>query len=157
VRAGRLSPCADQDLTPSVANTAGSYRGAQESLVSGVVEEGRRPERDFIKHLPFAIGDGGRLGFKSLGYSFWVGQDGGIKQAGASAAKQDILFAVEPSGAISCSMRMRPALTGSILADVFPHLIAADEVSVAHSDIWEISRYFASGAARGKIGLLKTR
>lgn len=62
------------------------------------------------------------------------------------------LLAVEQGGAISCSMRMRPALTGSILADVFPHLIAEDEAPVAQADIWEISRYFASGAARGRGG-----
>jgi acyl-homoserine lactone synthase len=62
------------------------------------------------------------------------------------------LLAIEPDGAISCSMRMRPAATGSILADVFPHLIAEDEPSIAAPDVWEISRYFASGATRGKSG-----
>lgn len=62
------------------------------------------------------------------------------------------LLAVEPDGSISCSMRMRPALTGSVLGDVFPHLIAEDETSIYASDVWEISRYFATGAARGRSG-----
>ncbi|MDP9103981.1 MAG: hypothetical protein M3N05_08260 [Pseudomonadota bacterium] len=62
------------------------------------------------------------------------------------------LLAIEPDGAISCSMRMRPAATDSILADLFPHLIAEDEPSIAAPDVWEISRYFASGSTRGKSG-----
>jgi acyl-homoserine lactone synthase len=63
------------------------------------------------------------------------------------------LLAIEPNGAISCSMRMRPAATGSILADVFPHLVAADEAPLAATDTWEISRYFASPAGRGRSGV----
>jgi acyl-homoserine lactone synthase len=62
------------------------------------------------------------------------------------------LLAIEPDGSIACSMRMRPALTGSVLGDVFPHLIAEDEASIYASDVWEISRYFATGAARGRSG-----
>lgn len=62
------------------------------------------------------------------------------------------LLAIEPNGAVSCSMRMRPAINGSILADVFPHLVAADEAPLTAADTWEISRYFASSAARGKFG-----
>jgi N-acyl-L-homoserine lactone synthetase len=62
------------------------------------------------------------------------------------------LLAIEKDGSIGCSMRMRPAEHGSILADVFPHLVADDEPSIVQPDVWEISRYFASGSMRGKGG-----
>jgi hypothetical protein len=35
------------------------------------------PERDFIKHLPYAKQDGDHLKIKVLGYSFWVNHDTG--------------------------------------------------------------------------------
>jgi N-acyl-L-homoserine lactone synthetase len=63
------------------------------------------------------------------------------------------LLAIEADGAVSCSMRMRPALTGSILADVFPHLVAEDEPALARPEVWEISRYFAAPRARGRSGV----
>jgi hypothetical protein len=42
------------------------------------------PERDFIKHLPYAVGDSGQLNFAVQGYSFWVSQSGAIMQNGAA-------------------------------------------------------------------------
>jgi len=42
------------------------------------------PERDFIKHLPYAVGDSRQLNFAVQGYSFWVSQSGAIMQTGAA-------------------------------------------------------------------------
>ncbi|WP_374574737.1 acyl-homoserine-lactone synthase [Phenylobacterium sp.] len=66
--------------------------------------------------------------------------------------KMVYLLAIEPDGEISCSMRMRPAEDGSVLGDVFPHLVADDEPPINRPDVWEISRYFATGAVRGRGG-----
>src|SRR5579875_591231 len=46
------------------------------------------------------------------------------------------LLAIEADGAVSCSMRMRPTLSGSILTDVFPRLVAADEIGLCAADTW---------------------
>ena len=62
------------------------------------------------------------------------------------------LLAIEEDGSITASMRMRPAQSGSILADLFPHLIGEEEPNIGHPRIWEISRYFASGRGRGRGG-----
>ena len=35
------------------------------------------PRRDFIKHLPYAVGDSARLDMLAQGYSFWVDADSG--------------------------------------------------------------------------------
>jgi hypothetical protein len=42
------------------------------------------PRTDFVKHLPYSIGDSERLGMTVQGYSFWVGQDGKPMQVGVS-------------------------------------------------------------------------
>lgn len=42
------------------------------------------PERDFIKHLPYAGSDGARLNGLVNGYSFWINVDGKPFQTGAS-------------------------------------------------------------------------
>lgn len=53
------------------------------------------PEKDFIKHLPYAKGDSDRLQDTVQGYSFWVTQGGAPAFVGASpdhTDAQDILF-----------------------------------------------------------------
>lgn len=85
------------------------------------------------------------------GWSAMTVRDGGEYDA-YDDERTIYLLAVEPDGSISCSMRMRPALTGSVLGDVFPHLVADDEPSLRQPDVWEISRYFAASAARGRSG-----
>jgi hypothetical protein len=53
------------------------------------------PQMDFIKHLPYAVGDSKQLNFTVQGYSFWVGQDGKPMQTGAApdqTAAGGILF-----------------------------------------------------------------
>jgi acyl-homoserine lactone synthase len=85
------------------------------------------------------------------GWSAMTVRDGGEYDA-YDDEQAVYLLAVEPSGTVACSMRMRPAQGGSILQDVFPHLVADDEPSIAEPDVWEISRYFASSGARGKSG-----
>ena len=67
--------------------------------------------------------------------------------------KMIYLLAIEPDGSVSCSMRMRPAEDGSVLGDIFPHLVAADEPTIYRPEVWEISRYFAAAQARGRGGL----
>jgi len=62
------------------------------------------------------------------------------------------LLSLNEDGSVGCSMRMRPAETGSILTDVFPHLVAADEPALRRPDVWEISRYFAAKSGRGRAG-----
>ena len=62
------------------------------------------------------------------------------------------LLSLDEAGSVACSMRMRPALTGSVLGDVFPHLVARDEAPLADRTVWEISRYFAATSARGRGG-----
>ncbi|HZZ30463.1 MAG TPA: hypothetical protein VFE10_00600 [Phenylobacterium sp.] len=42
------------------------------------------PERDFVRHLPYAPGDSRRPGLKIQGYSFWISQAGRVLRAGAS-------------------------------------------------------------------------
>lgn len=63
------------------------------------------------------------------------------------------LLDLDAAGQVGCSMRMRPALTGSALTDLFPHLVAADEPSLNRPDVWEISRYFAAPHRRGRAGM----
>jgi acyl-homoserine lactone synthase len=62
------------------------------------------------------------------------------------------LLSLGADGRVGCSMRMRPAETGSLLTDLFPHLLAADEPSLNRPDVWEISRYFAAPHCRGRAG-----
>ena len=54
------------------------------------------PEADFIKHLPYAKGDGAQLGGHVQGYSFWISGDNGQPvQTGVApdrTADRDILF-----------------------------------------------------------------
>ena len=85
------------------------------------------------------------------GWTAMTVRDGGEYDA-YDDAQSVYLLAIEADGAVSCSMRMRPTLTGSILNDVFPHLIAADEGSITEPHIWEISRYFSAGMMRGRGG-----
>lgn len=62
------------------------------------------------------------------------------------------LLCLEEDGRLSCSMRMRPARDASMLTDIFPHLVAADEPSLNRNDVWEISRFFAAAHCRGRGG-----
>ena len=53
------------------------------------------PERDFIKHLPYARADGALLNGLVNGYSFWIGADGKPYQIGVSpdqTANHGVLF-----------------------------------------------------------------
>lgn len=62
------------------------------------------------------------------------------------------LLSLDEEGRVGCSMRMRPAQTGSVLADIFPHLVADDEPPLKGAEVWEISRYFAAPHCRGRAG-----
>lgn len=85
----------------------------------------------------------------------WAGmtvrEDGGEYDAYDDEAMV-YLLALDDDGKILAAMRMRPALTGSVIGDIFPHLIAADEAPIKAPEVWEISRFFAARAARGRGG-----
>jgi len=85
------------------------------------------------------------------GWTAMTVRDGGEYDA-YDDDKTVYLLSLNEDGSVGCSMRMRPAETGSILSDVFPHLIAADEPTLLRPDVWEISRYFAARSARGRAG-----
>jgi len=86
------------------------------------------------------------------GWSGLMVRDGGEYDA-YDDDKTVYLLSLDQDGRVGCSMRMRPAETGSILTDVFPHLVAADEPPLARPDVWEISRYFAAPHCRGRGGV----
>lgn len=55
----------------------------------------RPPERDFVKHLPYALADSRRLGMKVQAYAFWLGSNGKPMQVGVvpdQTQKAGILF-----------------------------------------------------------------
>lgn len=64
-------------------------------------------------------------------------------------------MALDPLGRIQVCMRARPTDDGSMLADIFPHLIAPSAAAVTAPGVWEISRIFATRGARGRQGLLR--
>ncbi|HEX3701527.1 MAG TPA: acyl-homoserine-lactone synthase [Phenylobacterium sp.] len=80
-----------------------------------------------------------------------VRQDGGEYDE-YDDAEMIYLLSLDESGRVGCSMRMRPAEAGSVLTDIFPHLVAADEPPLTRRDVWEISRYFAAAHCRGQSG-----
>jgi len=64
-------------------------------------------------------------------------------------------LALDRFGRIEVSMRARPTDDRSMLADIFPHLVAPGGEPVNAPGVWEISRIFATRTARGRRGLLR--
>ncbi|HEX2591917.1 MAG TPA: acyl-homoserine-lactone synthase [Rhizomicrobium sp.] len=62
-------------------------------------------------------------------------------------------IALDEDGHVAVSMRARPTDDKCIVADVFPHLIEPESGDVRGSDIWEISRIFATKSNRLRQGI----
>lgn len=62
------------------------------------------------------------------------------------------LVALTPGGDIAASCRVRPTLTGGVLPDLFPHLIAPEEPPLTAPGVFECTRYFSAAHLRGRAG-----
>lgn len=62
-------------------------------------------------------------------------------------------LALDNEGRVAVSMRARPTDDQCILADVFPQLVEPESGDVRGSDIWEISRIFATKGNRLRAGI----
>jgi len=62
------------------------------------------------------------------------------------------LIGFDASGDLSVSIRLRPTLTGGVIDDVFPHLVANTEQPLRVADTWECTRYFTTSRHRGVRG-----
>lgn len=62
-------------------------------------------------------------------------------------------LALDKDGRVGVSMRARPTDDKSILSDIFPQLVEPDAGPVRGSNIWEISRIFATRSNRSRAGL----
>jgi acyl-homoserine lactone synthase len=62
-------------------------------------------------------------------------------------------LALDQDGRVAVSMRARPTDDRCIIADVFPQLIEPESGDVRGSDIWEISRIFATKSNRLRTGI----
>lgn len=60
------------------------------------------------------------------------------------------LIGFEADGSIAASVRLRPSDDGSVLSDVFPHLVS--EGPARGAGVFEMTRYFGSRARRGASG-----
>lgn len=62
------------------------------------------------------------------------------------------LIGLEADREIAVSCRVRPTLTGGVLPDVFPGLLAASEPSLRVEGAYECTRYFCAAHLRGRAG-----
>jgi len=62
-------------------------------------------------------------------------------------------LALDGDGHVAVSMRARPTDDRCILADIFPQLVEPEAGDVRGSDIWEISRIFATRSNRLRMGI----
>lgn len=61
-------------------------------------------------------------------------------------------LALSSEGNVEVSIRARPTDDRCLLTDLFPHMIGPKEEPLNAPRVWELTRYFADGAARGKSG-----
>jgi acyl-homoserine lactone synthase len=86
------------------------------------------------------------------GWSNLFVRDGG--EYDASDDDRAIYFlALDDDGRVAVSMRARPTDDRCIVADTFPQLIEPESGDVRGSDIWEISRIFATKSNRLRMGI----
>ncbi|HEY1707776.1 MAG TPA: acyl-homoserine-lactone synthase [Rhizomicrobium sp.] len=86
------------------------------------------------------------------GWSQMTVRDGG--EYDESDDDRTIYFlALDQEGRVAVSMRARPTDDKCILADVFPQLVEPESGDVCGSDIWEISRIFATKSNRLRQGI----
>lgn len=62
------------------------------------------------------------------------------------------LIGFERNGDIAVSCRIRPTLTGGVIPDLFPKLLAAGEPSLRVQGAFECTRYFCASHLRGRAG-----
>ncbi|MGC1301716.1 MAG: acyl-homoserine-lactone synthase [Caulobacteraceae bacterium] len=62
------------------------------------------------------------------------------------------LIGFDSGGQISVSARIRPTLSGGVIADVFPHLVLEAEQPIRAAGAYECTRYFTTGHHRGLRG-----
>lgn len=79
-------------------------------------------------------------------------RDGG-EFDGSDDSRAIYFLALDNEGHVAVGMRARPTDDKCIIADVFPHLIEPEAGDVRGSDIWEISRIFATKTNRMKLGI----
>jgi acyl-homoserine lactone synthase len=62
------------------------------------------------------------------------------------------LLGFDTAGDISVAARLRSTLSGGVIADIFPHLVLAEEPPIRAADTFECTRYFTTGHNRGQRG-----
>ncbi|RYG57090.1 MAG: hypothetical protein EON56_03085, partial [Alphaproteobacteria bacterium] len=60
------------------------------------------------------------------------------------------LAAFGPNGDVGVSLRLRPTADTSLIADIFPHLVAPTELPIKAPAVFEATRYCAAKAFRGE-------
>lgn len=86
------------------------------------------------------------------GWSKMTVRDGG-EYDNSDDDKSIYFLALDNDGHVAVSMRARPTDDHCILADVFPQLVEPESGDVRGSDIWEISRIFATKGNRLRAGI----
>ncbi len=86
------------------------------------------------------------------GWSKMTVRDGG-EYDDCDDGRSVYFLALDNDGRVAVSMRARPTDDRCILADVFPQLVEPDTGDVRGSDIWEISRIFATKSNRLRMGI----
>jgi|HubBroStandDraft_1064217.scaffolds.fasta_scaffold00058_53 acyl-homoserine lactone synthase len=89
---------------------------------------------------------------KGRGWSLKVAENGGEYDEGDDERALYFL-ALGRAGDIERSIRVRPTDDWCLLADVFPQFVGPDVPSVRNPDVWEMARYYATGAAGEEDGL----
>lgn len=64
------------------------------------------------------------------------------------------LVALAPDDDVAVSVRFRPTAETSLIADVFPHLVAPTEQPMKGADMYEATRYCAAKPFRGERGFM---
>ena len=62
------------------------------------------------------------------------------------------LLGLDPDGRLEVGCRLRPTLSGGVIPDVFPHLVAPSEPESRQPGTYECTRYFTTAVARGRRG-----
>lgn len=62
------------------------------------------------------------------------------------------LLGLADDGELDVGCRLRPTISGGVIPDIFPHLVASHEAPVRRSGVFECTRYFSTARARGRRG-----
>lgn len=89
-----------------------------------------------------------RLGWAALR----IGPDGGERDE-YDDGQTAYLLTLNDDGRLVAGMRMRRTTDRCMIAEHFPHLVAAGPDTVRGEDVWEGSRYMLAGDMRGAAGI----